>query len=123
MLPYWVAQIIGGFIGAAIVYALYVPVIDHFNAVHHFARDLDAGAAGYMTKNASPDELLLAVRRVTAGGRYVEAEVAQALAAPGAGACTRSVAAARATPAMPVMVPPPGAVPMTEASVEPGPLA
>lgn len=48
-------------------------------------RALDAGAAGYMTKNASPDELLTAVRRVTAGGRYVEAELAQALAAPGAG--------------------------------------
>ena len=49
-------------------------------------RALDAGAAGYMTKNASPDELLTAVRRVTAGGRYVEAELAQALAAPSTGA-------------------------------------
>jgi len=48
-------------------------------------RALDAGAAGYMTKNASPEELLTAVRRVTAGGRYVEAELAQALAAPVAG--------------------------------------
>jgi DNA-binding NarL/FixJ family response regulator len=48
-------------------------------------RALDAGAAGYMTKNASPEELLTAVRRVTAGGRYVEAELAQALAAPGTG--------------------------------------
>jgi DNA-binding NarL/FixJ family response regulator len=48
-------------------------------------RALEAGAAGYMTKNASPDELLTAVRRVTAGGRYVEAELAQALAAPAAG--------------------------------------
>lgn len=49
-------------------------------------RALEAGAAGYVTKNASPDELLTAVRRVTAGGRYVEAELAQALAAPAAGA-------------------------------------
>jgi len=48
-------------------------------------RALDAGAAGYMTKNASPEELLTAVRRVTAGGRYVEADLAQALAAPTAG--------------------------------------
>ena len=48
-------------------------------------RALDAGAAGYMTKNASPDELIAAVRKVTAGGRYVEAELAQALAAPAAG--------------------------------------
>jgi two-component system invasion response regulator UvrY len=49
-------------------------------------RALEAGAAGYMTKNASPDELLTAVRRVTAGGRYVEADIAQALAAPSGGA-------------------------------------
>jgi DNA-binding NarL/FixJ family response regulator len=48
-------------------------------------RALEAGAAGYVTKNASPDELLTAVRRVTAGGRYVEADLAQALAAPAAG--------------------------------------
>ncbi len=49
-------------------------------------RALDAGAAGYVTKNASPDELLSAVRRVLAGGRYVEAELAQALATAGGGA-------------------------------------
>lgn len=52
------------------------------------ARALDAGAAGYVSKNASPDELLAAVQRVVAGGRYVENEIAQALAfqlgAPGA---------------------------------------
>lgn len=44
------------------------------------ARALDAGAAGYVSKNASPDELLAAVQRVVAGGRYVENEIAQALA-------------------------------------------
>jgi len=43
-------------------------------------RALDAGAAGYVSKNASPDELIDAIRRVAAGGRYVEAEIAQALA-------------------------------------------
>ena len=43
-------------------------------------RALEAGAAGYMTKNASPDELIAAVRRVCAGGRYVEATLAQQLA-------------------------------------------
>jgi DNA-binding NarL/FixJ family response regulator len=46
-------------------------------------RALDAGAAGYVTKNASPDELLAAVRKVLGGGRYVEAELAQALATAG----------------------------------------
>jgi two-component system, NarL family, invasion response regulator UvrY len=43
-------------------------------------RSLEAGAHGYVSKNAAPDELLTAVRRVAAGGRYIEAEIAQALA-------------------------------------------
>ena len=43
-------------------------------------RSLDAGAAGYVTKNISPDELVTAVNRVTGGGRYVESDIAQALA-------------------------------------------
>jgi DNA-binding NarL/FixJ family response regulator len=48
-------------------------------------RALEAGAHGYVSKNAAPDELLAAIRRVAGGGRYVEAEIAQALAL-GAGA-------------------------------------
>ena len=43
-------------------------------------RSLEAGAHGYVSKNAAPDELMAAVRRVAAGGRYIEAEIAQALA-------------------------------------------
>src|ERR1700760_1414933 len=31
VLPYCVAQVVGGFAGAAVVYLLYSPVIDHFN--------------------------------------------------------------------------------------------
>jgi DNA-binding NarL/FixJ family response regulator len=42
-------------------------------------RALDAGAQGYVTKNASPDEILVAIQRLASGGRYVEAEVAQSL--------------------------------------------
>lgn len=44
------------------------------------ARALQAGAAGYLSKNASPEELLDAIRRVAAGGRYIENEIAQELA-------------------------------------------
>jgi DNA-binding NarL/FixJ family response regulator len=44
------------------------------------ARALQAGAVGYLSKNASPEELLEAIRRVTAGGRYIEGEIAQELA-------------------------------------------
>jgi len=43
-------------------------------------RALEAGATGYLSKNVSPDELLTAVKRVGAGGRYVESEIAQAMA-------------------------------------------
>ena len=50
-------------------------------------RALEAGAAGYASKNVAPYELLTAVRRVAGGRRYVEAEIAQALAL-GAGAET-----------------------------------
>lgn len=46
----------------------------------YLTRALEAGAQGYVSKNASPEELLTAIRRVAGGGRYVEAELAQALA-------------------------------------------
>lgn len=45
VIPYCAAQILGGIIGAALVYILFVPVIDHFNAVHHTLRS-EGGAAG-----------------------------------------------------------------------------
>lgn len=44
------------------------------------ARAMQAGAMGYLSKNASPEELLEAIRRVFAGGRYIEGEIAQELA-------------------------------------------
>ena len=46
----------------------------------YVTRALDGGAGGYLSKNVSPDELLLAVRRVAGGARYIETEIAQALA-------------------------------------------
>ena len=51
----------------------------------YVTRALDAGAAGYISKNIAPDELLVAVQRVAGGGRYVEQAIAQQLAL-GAGA-------------------------------------
>ena len=47
------------------------------------ARALQAGARGYVSKNASPEELQLALQRVIDGGRYVEREIAQELALHG----------------------------------------
>lgn len=44
-------------------------------------RVLKSGAAGYMTKESAPDELVGAVRKVLAGGRYVSNSLAENLAA------------------------------------------
>lgn len=41
---------------------------------------LEAGASGYLTKGASADEVVLAIRTVNRGQRYISREVAQAMA-------------------------------------------
>jgi DNA-binding NarL/FixJ family response regulator len=43
-------------------------------------RAFRAGAAGYLTKDHSPEELVEAVRRVARGGKYVSATLAEKLA-------------------------------------------
>jgi DNA-binding NarL/FixJ family response regulator len=45
----------------------------------HIMRSLRAGAAGYLTKNAPPQELLEAIERVALGGTYIEREIAEGL--------------------------------------------
>jgi two-component system invasion response regulator UvrY len=43
-------------------------------------RILKAGAAGYLTKDAAPDELIKATRKVISGGRYISSALAEKLA-------------------------------------------
>ena len=43
-------------------------------------RCIKLGAAGYLNKSANPDDMIAAVRKVAAGGRYVSALTAEALA-------------------------------------------
>lgn len=43
-------------------------------------RVLKRGASGYMTKESAPDELVGAIRKVLAGGRYVSTSLAEKLA-------------------------------------------
>jgi len=43
-------------------------------------RVLRAGASGYMNKDSAPEELIKAIRRVLAGGRYVSPALAEVLA-------------------------------------------
>jgi DNA-binding NarL/FixJ family response regulator len=44
-------------------------------------RALKAGAAGYMSKETAPKELVNAIRKIHAGGKYVSATLAEKLAA------------------------------------------
>ena len=46
----------------------------------HPRRALRAGALGYLAKRSAPDELILAVKTVAGGERYVDRQTAQALA-------------------------------------------
>ncbi len=43
-------------------------------------RSLRSGASGYLTKDSAPDELISAIRKVSAGGKYVSASLAEKLA-------------------------------------------
>jgi len=43
-------------------------------------RALKAGASGYLTKEGAPDELGAAIRKVSTGGKYVSASLAEKLA-------------------------------------------
>jgi glycerol uptake facilitator protein len=47
VIPYWMAQVFGAFVGAMIVYALFQPVIDHYNQLHNLTRAA-GGAAGVL---------------------------------------------------------------------------
>jgi len=57
-----------------------VLVISMYDNALYVSRVLAAGALGYVSKNAPPDQILEAVRRVAAGRSYIEHEMAQELA-------------------------------------------
>ena len=52
-------------------------------------RSLQAGAAGYLTKDHSPEQLVNAIRRVARGGKYVSETMAEKLAAMADNGMTR----------------------------------
>ncbi len=54
-------------------------VLSMHDDLMHARRALQAGAAGYVTKNARPEEIIEAIRRVANGGTYVEHSVAEEL--------------------------------------------
>ncbi len=57
-----------------------VLVLSMYPEEQYATRALRLGASGYMTKESAPEELIGAIRKVVAGGRYVSASLAQALA-------------------------------------------
>ncbi len=55
-------------------------VLSMHHEVQYAVRAIKLGASGYLTKESAPGELEQALRKIAAGGAYVSAEVAQALA-------------------------------------------
>jgi DNA-binding NarL/FixJ family response regulator len=51
------------------------------NIEEDFVQALEAGAAGYLVKTAQPEELIMAIRTVREGGRYLPESIASRLAA------------------------------------------
>ncbi len=54
----------------------------------YVVRAINAGARGYVTKRSAPEQLVKAIRKVHAGGRYLTEEAAEALAVHMAGGRT-----------------------------------
>lgn len=54
-------------------------VLSIFPSEQFAIRSFRAGASGYLNKEVSPDELVEAIRKITAGGRYVSPAFAQNL--------------------------------------------
>jgi len=57
-----------------------VLVLSMHDEDQYAVRALKAGAAGYVTKDKAPEELITALTKVLAGGRYVSASLAEKLA-------------------------------------------
>lgn len=61
--------------------ALPVLMLSTYAEKQYAVRCIKLGAAGYLNKSAHPDDMIAAVRKVAAGGVYVSASTAEALAA------------------------------------------
>jgi DNA-binding NarL/FixJ family response regulator len=57
-----------------------VLVLSVYPEEQYAVRLLRAGAAGYLTKESAPEELVAAIRKVSRGGRYVSEALAEQLA-------------------------------------------
>ena len=60
--------------------ALPVIILSMHPEDQYAVRVLKAGAAGYMSKETAPEELLTAIKKVYRGGKYISPEIAELLA-------------------------------------------
>jgi two-component system, NarL family, invasion response regulator UvrY len=56
-----------------------VLVLSMYPEEQYAIRALKAGAAGYLTKESAPEELIEAIRKVSRGGKYISASLAESL--------------------------------------------
>lgn len=59
---------------------LHVLMLSVFPEEQYAVRVIKAGASGYMTKDSAPDELVVAIRRISQGRKYVSPSLAERLA-------------------------------------------
>jgi DNA-binding NarL/FixJ family response regulator len=57
-----------------------VLILSMYSEEQYALRVLKAGAAGYLTKESAPDELIGAIRKVSKGMKYVSAHLAEEIA-------------------------------------------
>jgi DNA-binding NarL/FixJ family response regulator len=62
-----------------------VLILTVYSEKQYAIRAIRAGAAGFLTKEAVPERLIDAIRRIAGGGRYISNEVAETLASMLAG--------------------------------------
>ncbi len=58
-----------------------VLMLSMYSEEYYAVRAMRAGAAGYLTKDVAPDELIKAIRQVAEGRRYINSSLAETLAA------------------------------------------
>ena len=77
---------------------LKILVLSMHQELQSAVRAIKSGASGYLTKESAPAQLVLALRKIAAGGAYISADVAQQLALgamPGGTAATHESLSAR----------------------------
>lgn len=65
-------------------------VLSMHNEAQIARRAIEAGASGYLTKDNDPEMLMLAIRKVASGGRFVDPLLAQEMAFDRAGGAQRA---------------------------------